>query len=203
MNRPTLILASASPRRADLLSWAGVDFEIRPVDLDESPRPGEAPAEQATRLAREKALAGDDHGPRLALGADTIVVLEDLVIGKPSGPAEARSHLAALSGRTHQVITAFCLVRAGQLLASQAVSSLVTFRPLTRTMIEGYAATGEGLDKAGAYGLQGRGWALIENVRGSLTNVMGLPLTEVLAALDQIAPGGPAADGFPLTLVLK
>ena len=177
-----LILASASPRRADLLQWAGVDFEIHPVDLDESRRPDEDPSACAARLAREKALAGG-RGPRLALGADTIVALEGRILGKPSGPAEARSHLAELSGRTHQVITAFCLAEAGRALTASSVLSLVTFRNLTREMIEGYAASGEGLDKAGAYGLQGRGWSLIENVQGSLTNVMGLPLTEVLAAL--------------------
>ena len=188
MTRPPLILASASPRRADLLQWAGVDFEIRPVNLNENRRPDEKPAAHAARLAREKALA-NDHGPRLVLGADTIVVLEDKILDKPSGPAEARSHLAELSGRTHQVITAFCLAQAGQVLTAQGVLSLVTFRHLTRAMIEGYAAAGEGLDKAGAYGLQGRGWSLIEDVRGSLTNVMGLPLTEVLAALGtQISP---------------
>ena len=183
MTGPALILASASPRRADLLKWAGVDFEIRPVDLDEDRRPGEAPAACASRLALGKALAGG-HGQSLVLGADTIVTLDDLILGKPSGPLEARSHLASLSGRTHQVITAFCLAAAGRVLSARAVGSLVTFRHLTRAMIEGYAATGEGLDKAGAYGLQGRGWALIENIEGSLTNVMGLPLTEVLATLD-------------------
>jgi septum formation protein len=159
-----------------------VDFEVRPVNLDESLRPGEAPAAFAGRLAREKALAGGQAG-RLALGADTIVVLGDRILGKPSGPAEARSHLADLSGRAHQVITAFCLAAAGRVLTAGSVLSLVTFRPLTPAMIEGYADTGEGLDKAGGYGLQGRGWALIENVQGSLTNVMGLPLTEVLEAL--------------------
>jgi len=185
----SIILASASPRRADLLKWAGVDFKIHPVDLDENRLAGETPAAQAARLAREKALAGD-HGASLVLGADTIVALGDRSLGKPADPAEARSHLADLSGRTHQVITAFCLTAAGKVLSAQAVLSLVAFRPLTRAMIEDYAASGEGLDKAGAYGLQGRGWSLIENVEGSLTNVMGLPLTEVLAALDRNrAPG--------------
>ena len=184
MTSQPLILASASPRRADLLKWAGVDFEISPVDLSEVRLAGEPPADYAARLAREKALAGD-HGPRLVLGADTIVALGDRLLNKPAGPAEALSHLADLSGRTHRVITAFSLTAAGRVLSARAVISQVTFRPLSRAMIEGYAATGEGLDKAGAYGLQGRGWGLIENVEGSLTNVMGLPLTEVLAALEQ------------------
>lgn len=187
MTGPPLILASASPRRADLLKWAGVDFEIRPVNLDESRLAGEIPADYALRLAQGKALAGG-HGARLVLGADTIVILGDMILGKPSGPAEARSHLAALSGRAHQVVTAFCLAAAGRPLSARAVSSLVLFRPLSRDMIEGYASTGEGLDKAGAYGLQGRGWALIESIEGSLTNVMGLPLTEVLADLERHRP---------------
>jgi septum formation protein len=159
-----------------------VDFEIRPVDLDESRLAGEAPAVCAARLARGKALAVN-HGPRLVLGADTIVVLDDRILDKPSGPAEARSHLADLSGRTHQVITAFCLASSGRELSAGAVLSLVTFRPLTNPMIEDYAATGEGADKAGAYGLQGRGWSLIECIEGSVTNVMGLPLTEILETL--------------------
>jgi septum formation protein len=182
--RRTIILASASPRRSDLLKWAGVDFEIRPVDLDERRRAGESPADYAARLAREKALT-DDHGSHLVLGADTFVVLGEKILDNPAGPAEARSHLADLSGRAHQVITAFCLAAAGRVLSARTVTSQVTFRSLNRAMIEGYAATGEGLDKAGAYGLQGQGWALIENVEGSLTNVMGLPLTEVLETLDQ------------------
>jgi septum formation protein len=161
-----------------------VDFKIHPVNLDESRRTGETPAAYAARLAEGKALAVD-HGSSLVLGADTIVALGDRILGKPADQAEARSHLADLSGRTHQVITAFRLAAAGQTLAARTVLSQVTFRTLTRAMIEGYAATGEGLDKAGAYGLQGRGWALIENVEGSLTNVMGLPLSEVLAVLDR------------------
>jgi septum formation protein len=183
LTNPILILASASPRRADLLKWAGVDFKIHPVDLDESRQIGETPAAYALRLAEGKALARN-HGPAPVLGADTIVALGDRLLGKPANQAEAKSHLADLSGRTHQVITAFCLAAAGQALIARTVLSQVTFRTLTRAMIEDYAATGEGLDKAGAYGLQGRGWSLIENVEGSLTNVMGLPLSEVLAVLD-------------------
>ena len=181
-----LILASASPRRAAMLKWAGVEFEIRPARIDESRRAGETPADCAARLAQEKALARP-HGPRLVLGADTIVVLGDRILEKPAGPAEARTHLAALSGRSHQVITAFCLAAAGRVITARTVKSLVTFRALTEAMIAGYVAGGEGLDKAGAYGLQGLGGFLVESIEGSQTNVIGLPLTEVLAALSQIS----------------
>jgi septum formation protein len=166
------------------LKWAGVEFEIRPARIDESRRAGETQADYAARLAREKALA-EDHGPRPVLGADTTVALGDRILDKPAGPLEARRHLADLSGRTHQVLTAFCLTIFGRVLAAEAVSSRVTFRPLTEAMIEAYAATGEGLDKAGGYGLQGLGGFLVETIEGSHTNVMGLPLTEVLAALDR------------------
>jgi septum formation protein len=182
MTAGRLILASASPRRADLLRWAGLDFDLAPANIDESRRPGEAPLAYVRRLAREKALAGD-HGPSLVLGADTMVFLGRRIFEKPADSEEARRHLAALSGRTHKVVTAFCLAAARRVKCEQAVISRVTFRPLTSAMIEAYAATGEGLDKAGAYGLQGRGCFLIERVAGSLSNVMGLPLTEILPLL--------------------
>ena len=190
MTRARLILASASPRRAALLQWAGVEFDLRPAGIDERRRAGEDPADYAARLAREKALAGD-HGPALVLGADTTVALGGRILEKPSGPDEARRHLADLSGRAHEVITAFCLAAAGRALTVKAVTSRVTFRPLTAAMIEAYAATGEGLDKAGGYGLQGLGGFLVEDIAVSYTNVVGLPLTEVLAALRQF--GGPPA----------
>ncbi len=179
---PRLILASASPRRADLLRWAGVNFEIRASAIDETRRPGEAPVDHALRLAREKALARAD-GPGPVLGADTTVFLESRILEKPVDQAQAESHLRALSGRAHQVVTAFCLAAAGGVLHHEAVISRVTFRRLTPVMIAGYLATGEGLDKAGAYGLQGWGGFLVESIEGSHTNVIGLPLTEVLAAL--------------------
>ncbi|MDR2945794.1 MAG: Maf family protein [Candidatus Adiutrix sp.] len=177
-----LILVSASPRRADLLRWAGVAFEIDPADIDESRRAGEPPVEYAQRLSREKALAKARAG-RLSLGADTTVFLDDEIFDKPSGPEEAAAHLRALSGRTHQVATAFSLAEGGAIAHSEAVISRVTFRELSPRMIERYVATGEGLDKAGAYGLQGLGGFLVERIEGSYSAVIGLPLTEVLAAL--------------------
>lgn len=180
-----LILASASPRRADLLRWAGIALEIDPADIDESRRPGEDPVDYARRLAREKALAKTRPG-RLSLGADTTVFLDGRIFEKPADAAEAAEHLRRLSGRTHRVVTAFCLAGEGGPVHLQAVISQVTFRSLTPTMIANYLETGEGLDKAGAYGLQGWGGFLVESIEGSHTNVIGLPLSEVLAAIDEI-----------------
>ncbi|MDR0881691.1 MAG: Maf family protein [Candidatus Adiutrix sp.] len=183
-----LILASASPRRADLLRWAGLDFELVPANLDETRRAGETPLDYAGRLARAKSLAGAQPG-RLSLGADTTVFIGNLIFEKPVHREEAASHLQSLSGRSHQVVTAFALAAGPTLLHQEAVVSRVTFRPLTRSMIDHYLATGEGLDKAGAYGLQGWGGFLVETIEGSYTNVVGLPLTEVLAALEKAGAG--------------
>ncbi len=192
-DRP-LILASASPRRADLLRWAGVPFEIDPAGLDESRRPGETPVAYAGRLARDKALAKARPG-RLSLGADTTVFIDDRIFDKPEGPEEAAAHLRALSGRTHRVVTAFCLAENEQSFQAEAVISRVTFRRLTPRMIDNYLATGEGLDKAGAYGLQGWGGFLVESIEGSYSAVVGLPLTEVLLALDRARGGSGVIAG--------
>ena len=181
-----LVLASASPRRADLLTWSGVEIEIKPANIDESRRPGEAPVEYAQRLACEKSLAlelnpGDKH--QMVLGADTTVFIGDKIFEKPKDIEEAATHLQALSGRTHQVVTAFALASFGQLVHQEAVVSQVTFRPLSMGMIKKYLDIGESLDKAGAYGLQGLGGFMVESIEGSFATVVGLPLTEVLAAL--------------------
>ena len=186
-NEP-LILASASPRRADLLRWAGVPFVIDPAAIDETRLPADAPIDHALRLARSKALVKSRPG-RLTLGADTTVFIDDRIFEKPADPAEAALHLKALSGRTHRVVTAFSLAEGGRTIKAEAVVSLVTFRHLSPAMIEYYVATGEGVDKAGAYGLQGWGGFLVESIEGSYTNVVGLPLTEVLAGLYEISPG--------------
>ncbi|MDR1043548.1 MAG: Maf family protein [Candidatus Adiutrix sp.] len=184
-----LILASSSPRRAEILAWAGLPFEIRPADIDERRRPGEPPLEYALRLARGKALARAEAG-RLSLGADTTVFIGDRIFEKPAGPQEAAEHLRFLSGRTHQVVTAFALAAGGRLLHAEPVVSRVSFRPLSELMIEKYVATGEGLDKAGAYGLQGGGGFLVEAIEGSYSNVVGLPLTELLRALENLPRPG-------------
>lgn len=178
-----LILASASPRRADLLRWAGIAIEIDPASIDETRRPEEEPVDYASRLAREKAEARARPG-RLSLGADTTVFIGRRIFEKPRDVDEAAGHLRQLSGRTHRVVTAFCLADGSGPVHQQAIVSRVTFRPLTPAMIEHYVGTGEGLDKAGAYGLQGWGGFLVESIEGSYTNVVGLPLSEVLAALE-------------------
>lgn len=186
MSDPLLILASASPRRADLLRWAGVPFKIDPAAIDETRRPGEAPVDYALRLAREKALSKSRPG-RVSLGADTTVFIDDDIFEKPADLNQAAGHLRALSGRTHQVVTAFSLAEDSRLVQAEAVISRVTFRRLSPLMIENYVATGEGLDKAGAYGLQGLGGFLVESIEGSYSAVIGLPLTEVLLALRKCA----------------
>ncbi|MDR1608363.1 MAG: Maf family protein [Deltaproteobacteria bacterium] len=184
---PELILASASPRRRELLRAAGFQFIVKPAEVDESPIDQEPPRAQVSRLAVAKALAGAKENPQsLVLAADTIVVLKGQIFGKPKELAEAKEMLKALSGQTHEVITAFCLL--GKNCPKpivKPVSSAVTFRPLNASDIEAYLALGESLDKAGAYAVQGLGLSLIKEIQGSLTNVMGLPLQEVIVALEK------------------
>ena len=182
-----LILASASPRRRELLSQAGVDFEVRPVDIDETVRPGESPAGFVVRLAREKAAAAAANHPRApVLAADTVVVLGDQILGKPAGPEDAARMLGLLSGRVHQVLTGFCLLEPSfSRDATDYVSTDVEFRPLSEADIRNYVDSGECLDKAGAYAIQGRGASLTRRINGSYTNVVGLPLAEVLILLRQ------------------
>ena len=183
-----LVLASASPRRKMLLAEAGLRFRIEPANLDEKALPGEAPANQAARLAREKARciaarwAGDT--PCIVLAADTLVLLGERVLGKPAGPREAEAHLASLSGRTHRVITGVAVMHSDDLVPSEiSVESEVTMRPASAAEIRAYVATGEPLDKAGAYALQGQGRRFVERVVGSESNVIGLPMQETLQLL--------------------
>lgn len=174
----SLILVSASPRRSDLLRLAGLDFTVRPADVDETPLPGEAPGDLALRLAcaKARALPVPDR-PALLVAADTVVAIDGTTLGKPRDPADARRMLGLLSGRTHQVITGVALrVLPEETLVSDRVLSLVTFVPMSGEEIDWYAATGEGMDKAGAYALQGIGAYFIASIEGSYTNVIGLPL---------------------------
>lgn len=185
-----LILASASPRRRELLRRIGVRFEVRPAEIPEERDPGEAPGAFAGRLAREKALhVARQTGPepnRWVLGADTIVVLEEDVLGKPDDPQHAVELLSRLVGRSHSVITAVVLTDTRTLETRSAeVASRVTMRFASREEIEAYVAGGEPLDKAGAYALQGEGRHFIQRVEGSESNVIGLPLDETLALLCQ------------------
>jgi len=182
---PRLILASASPRRRELLQRAGVAFTVVPSNTLEAAQVGETPDAYTLRVAAEKALdVARRHPGTWVLGADTIVEIDGEVLGKPRDETEGKRMLHRLSGRTHRVITAFVLVDGGgQVRASQVVISTVTFKPLSEAQIQEYLATGEPFDKAGAYAVQGLGASLIERVAGSYTNVVGLPLDEVVAVL--------------------
>ncbi|MDR1576878.1 MAG: Maf family protein [Deltaproteobacteria bacterium] len=182
---PELILASASPRRRELLTAAGFEFTVQPADVDESALPLETPNDQVRRLALAKAQAVAQANPdKLVLAADTIVVLEGQIYGKPKDLTEAKTILQKLSGQTHQVITAFCLMGKNcPEPLERVVTSEVVFRPLSDREIDAYLRRGESLDKAGGYAVQGHGLSLIQETRGSLTNGMGLPLTEVIELL--------------------
>jgi len=185
MNNKKLVLASASPRRQELLEMLGIDLIIEPSGIDESHRPGESAREHALRLSLEKARDISVKYPGLwVLGADTIVVVDGQVLGKPEGKQDAREMLIKLSGREHVVITAFALVfRQTGVEYSQAVESRVTFNHLDEDELQWYLGTGEPYDKAGAYAVQGKAAAFIKEICGSHTNVIGLPLSEVVEAL--------------------
>ncbi len=187
--RPRLILASASPRRSRLLSELAVPFEVRPAVVDESRLPGEAPPDLARRLAAAKALAvarglGGAEAALPVLGADTVVALGGQPFGKPRDPAEAREMLQRLSGREHAVHTGLALVRGRRgSLRTRVVTTAVAFRPLALEELEAYVRSGEPLDKAGAYALQGGGGGFVCRLEGSRSNVIGLPLEETRALL--------------------
>lgn len=178
-----LVLASASPRRADLLAQVGLSFEVRVSNVpEEADETGRDAAEVAGAHAREKALAIARELPeRLVLGADTVVVLEGEVLGKPTDAEQARGMLGRLSGREHEVITAVALAlndgRGTRVLDEHAERTRVRFRALSAAEIEAYVATGEPLDKAGAYGIQGRGALLVRAIEGCYFTVVGLPLS--------------------------
>jgi len=176
---PVLVLASGSPRRRQLLEMLGIPVEVRPSHVPEIPLPGEAPRAYAERLAREKAAAVP--GP-VVLGADTTVVVEGEMLEKPADAADALRMLRRLQGRTHEVITAVALKTAGGTLVATDVTA-VTFRPADDDFLRAYAATGEPMDKAGAYGIQGYGAALVERIEGDFFGVMGLPVRLVLDLL--------------------
>lgn len=179
-----IILASRSPRRRELLGQVGLTFEIVSPEVDEAQYGGLPPRELVQTLSRAKALDAARRVPAgsLVLGADTVVVLDGQALGKPDGPEGARAMLTALSGRTHEVWTGFTLCRDGE-VHTEAVATEVTFRALAPEEIDRYVATGEPLDKAGAYGIQGRGALLVAQIRGDYSNVVGLPLCAVGQAL--------------------
>jgi septum formation protein len=182
-----IVLASGSPRRKQLLEMLRIPFRVIPPDVDEHVLPGERPHEYVTRLSRSKAQAVVARAPgEVILAADTTVVLGGKIFEKPTSPANAVEMLEQLQGRTHEVLTAVAVAENGRLEQALDVSR-VTFRPNARHTLEAYVATGEPLDKAGAYAIQGLGAPLIERVEGDFFGVMGLPLR---LALDLLAKFG-------------
>ena len=181
MTHETLTLASSSPRRRQLLEMLGIPIRVVSPNILEVRRPAETPMDYVERLAREKALGASG---RLVLGADTTVVVRDEVLEKPVDPADAMRMLKKLQGRTHQVVTAIALV-AGETIHQATDVTNVTFRRLGDAVLEAYVATGEPMDKAGAYGIQGYGAALVERIDGDFFSVMGLPLRLVLDLLER------------------
>jgi len=196
MTEPRILLASASPRRSELLRQVGIVHEVRPVDVDESVRDGEAPSAYVLRLAEAKAAALwqrlEPGERRPVLAADTTVALEGEIFGKPGSLAEARAMLGRLSGRTHEVHTAVALLHAGG-SGARVSSSSVSLRELSRAEIDWYWSTGEPADKAGGYAVQGRAAAFISHIAGSYSGIMGLPLYETWELLAPVL--GLTAEG--------
>ena len=180
-----LVLASRSPRRRDLLVTAGIPFTIRVHEVEEILSPGETPEAYARRLARAKADASWENRNEIVLGADTIVVLEPDVLEKPRDDADARAMLKRLSGREHMVITGICL-RHPRGVEVDSVATSVRFAPLSDAEVDAYVATGEPLDKAGAYAIQGLASKFVERIDGCYFNVIGLPLSHVYRYLKSI-----------------
>lgn len=188
MEKGRIVLASASPRRLELLASAGVEFDVCASDIPEEPIPGEAPADFATRLARDKAVATAARTEgRWFVGADTIVVCAGEIMGKPVDEADAVRMLRKLSGVSHEVITGYAVYdRERDGLLCKAVVTRVVFKPLRDEEISAYVATGCPMDKAGAYAIQGGAAYMVERIDGSYTNVVGLPLCEVVEDLRRI-----------------
>ncbi len=186
MTAPRIVLASASPRRRDLLTLIGIPHEVRPADIDETPLAGELPDAYAERLARAKAAILAARAPdALVVGSDTIVVVEGDILGKPRDEAEAARMLRRLAGRRHMVHTAVAVARDGR-VESGVERVDVAFRPLGDADIAAYIATGEPMDKAGAYGIQGFGATIVERIEGDYFAVMGLPLGRLVRLMERV-----------------
>jgi nucleoside triphosphate pyrophosphatase len=183
-----LILASKSPRRREILQSAGIEFEVRVVDVPEIRRSGEAPVEYVRRLAKQKAAAVQRNDSETVLGADTIVLVVNEVFEKPRDTDDAKRMLRRLSGREHQVTTGICLIAPkGEVVDSETTS--VRFTPLTDAEIDAYIASGEPMDKAGAYAIQGLASKFIDRVDGDYFNVMGLPVARVYKHMKVLSRG--------------
>ena len=182
-----LVLASRSPRRAELLTSAGYDFEVVPADIDERALDRETPAVHVRRLAREKAArVHRDHPASVVLGADTVVVIDTVMLGKPADETDAASMLCRLSGRSHEVLTGVAL-HTSNAQRCDVESTRVTFRELTAAEVAWYVASGEPDGKAGAYAIQGRASRFVIHIEGSYTNVVGLPIALVDHLLRKVA----------------
>jgi septum formation protein len=184
--RVRLLLASASPRRRDLLAEAGLAFDVEAFDVDERRLNSERPDHYVDRLARLKASVGAARHPtRLVIGADTAVVVDDEVLGKPADDADAARMLRRLAGRSHEVMTGVAVAWNGE-LTSEVTRTRVWMTPLTDEAVAGYVATGEPADKAGSYAIQGYGARFVSRIEGSFSNVVGLPLETLLAMLRRV-----------------
>ena len=182
-----LILASQSPRRKELLGLFHIPFTVKVADIDEAMDPARSPAQEVARVSRAKAEAIEGHAGDVIIAADTIVVLADQVLGKPKNEADAIAMLTALSGRDHQVMTGVTVLRGNKVLTHTEITD-IHFRPLSQKEIEAYVATGEPMDKAGSYGIQGGAALFAEKMHGDYYNVMGLPVCRLWQMLQQIAP---------------
>ena len=184
-----LLLASASPRRRDLLSQIGLKFEVFPAEVEEVPAEGREPAEETVRIALEKAAWVAVRVPPgvWVLGADTIVVIDGMILGKPRDEEDAAQMLRMIAGRRHRVVTGWGIMRSPDEIARKGfVESVVEIKKLDEQVIKTYVKTGEPMDKAGAYAIQGIGAFMVKAIEGSYTNVVGLPLCEVVEALEEI-----------------
>lgn len=194
---PSIVLASASPRRRELLARLGLQFQVVKSAVEETILPGETPEEHVIRLSRAKAwdvASRSEVSGRWFIGSDTEVVREDTILGKPADAAAAAAMLRSLSGRMHRVISGFAVHdRITEETRSSAVTTRVWFKQLTDAEIGEYIATGEPFDKAGAYAIQGIGAFMVPRIEGSYTNVVGLPLCEVIALLEQMGAWRPLA----------
>lgn len=185
-----IVLASASPRRRELLTQVGIDFQVVPSTADETLLENETPETHVKRLSSDKAMEvarRPEQSGRWFIGSDTVVVRDGIILGKPRDAAEATAMLTSLSGRSHRVISGYAIHdRKEDRTLSAAIATRVFFKELTIREIEGYIATGEPFDKAGSYAIQGIGSFMVPKIEGSYTNVVGLPLCEVIAALEEL-----------------
>ena len=184
-NNAEIILASGSPRRRRFLEELGLDFTVQVADVDESVSTDESPEEFVRRLSLEKArFIAEDNQEVFVIGADTVVVLDDKILGKPEDPSDAMTMLKTLAGRTHEVWTGFTILKyASDVSTTEAIRTEVTFVETPDDVLSAYVGSGEPLDKAVAYGIQGRGGILVKKIDGSYSNVVGLPMVELVSEL--------------------